>query len=157
MIFPKLRQAEWFDAKSGTATLAPGRDAAGGGQVVVGKDGAWVHFEPVNFHRIDDVQPPRPGQRRRAAPSSCARAARPVTSSARPRCPRRAMQFRDVAVDVSELGNETMDLYLVFTGANDIKLNFFEAMGQGISPEATPARRASPRRSTATGSTPATR
>ena len=52
--------------------------------------------------------------------------------------PATGQQFRDVAVDVSGLGDETMDLYLVFTGANDIKLNFFEAMGQGISPEAKP-------------------
>ena len=64
VIFPKLRQAEWFDAKSDTATLAPGRDAAGGGQVVVGKNGAWVNFEPVSFHQIEHLQPARPGQRR---------------------------------------------------------------------------------------------
>ena len=44
-------------------------------------------------------------------------------------------QYRDVAVDVSEVGSETMDLFLVFTGSNDIKLNFFEAIGQGISPD----------------------
>ena len=137
VIFPKLRQAEWFDAKSGTATLAPGRDAAGGGQVVVGKDGAWVQFEPVSFHRINTfnlrVQATTAGgtiELRKGSPTG------DVVGTAE--VPATGQQFRDVAVDVSGLGDETMELYLVFTGSNDIKLNFFEAMGQGISPEAKP-------------------
>ncbi|WP_210651190.1 OmpL47-type beta-barrel domain-containing protein [Nocardioides sp. SYSU D00065] len=137
VIFPKLRQAEWFDAKSDTATLAPGRDAAGGGQVVVGKNGAWVNFEPVNFYRIDTfnlrVQAASGGgtiELRKDSPTGA------VVGTAA--VPATGQQFRDVAVDVSELGDETMDLYLVFTGTNDIKLNFFEAMGQGVSPEAKP-------------------
>ncbi|WP_210503403.1 OmpL47-type beta-barrel domain-containing protein [Nocardioides xinjiangensis] len=137
VIFPKLRQAEWFDAKSDTATLAPGRDAAGGGQVVVGKNNAWVNFEPVSFHNIDTfnlrVQAAAAGgtiELRDGGPTGqlIGTAAVPATGQ----------QFRDVAVDVSELGDETFDLYLVFTGTNDIKLNFFEAIGQGISPEAKP-------------------
>ena len=137
VIFPKLRQAEWFDAKSGTATLAPGRDAAGGGQVVVGKDGAWVQFEPVSFHQIETfnlrVQANAAGgtiELRKGSPTG------DVVGTAE--VPATGLQYRDVAVDVSELGSETMDLYLVFTGSNDIKLNFFEAIGQGISPEAKP-------------------
>jgi len=137
VIFPKLRQAEWFDAKSDTATLAPGRDAAGGGQVVVGKDGAWLQFEPVNFHRIDTfnlrVQANAAGgaiELRKDGPTG------EVVGTAD--VPATGLQYRDVAVDVSELGNETMDLYLVFTGSTDIKLNFFEAIGQGVSPTATP-------------------
>ena len=137
VIFPKLRQAEWFDAKSGTATLAPGRDAAGGGQVVVGKDGAWVQFEPVSFHQIETfnlrVQANVAGgtiELRKGSPTG------DVVGTAE--VPATGLQYRDVAVDVSELGSETMDLYLVFTGTNDIKLNFFEAIGQGISPEAKP-------------------
>ncbi|HYH71960.1 MAG TPA: ThuA domain-containing protein [Nocardioides sp.] len=137
VIFPKLRQAEWFDAKSDTATLAPGRDAAGGGQVVVGKDGAWVQFEPVSFHQIETfnlrVQANAAGgtiELRKGSPTG------DVVGTAE--VPATGLQYRDVAVDVSELGSETMDLYLVFTGTNDIKLNFFEAIGQGISPEAKP-------------------
>jgi glucose/arabinose dehydrogenase/type 1 glutamine amidotransferase/regulation of enolase protein 1 (concanavalin A-like superfamily) len=137
VIFPKLRQAEWFDAKSSTATLAPGRDAAGGGQVVVGKDGAWLNFEPVNFYRIDTfnlrVQAAAAGgtiELRKDSPTG------EVVGTAE--VPATGQHYRDVAVDVSDLGNETMDLYLVFTGTGDIKLNFFEAVGQGISPEAKP-------------------
>ncbi|GAA5113650.1 hypothetical protein GCM10023339_18310 [Alloalcanivorax gelatiniphagus] len=137
VLFPKLRQAEWFDSKSSTATLAPGRDAAGGGQVVVGKGGAWVQFDPVNFYRIDTfnlrVQAAAAGgtiELRKGSPTG------DVVGTAQ--VPATGQQFRDVAVDVSKLGNETMDLYLVFTGTSDIKLNFFEAMGQGISPEAKP-------------------
>ncbi|GIM63369.1 hypothetical protein Pve01_80320 [Planomonospora venezuelensis] len=137
VIFPKLRQAEWFDGKSATATLAPGRDAAGGGQVVVGKDGAWVNFEPVSFHQIDTfnlrVQAAAEGgtiELRSGSPDG------DVVGTAE--VPATGQQFRDVAVDVSELGSESMDLYLVFTGDSDIKLNFFEAIGQGISPTAKP-------------------
>ena len=156
VIFPKLRQAEWFDAKSGTATLAPGRDAAGGGQVVVGKDGAWLQFEPVSFHRIETlnlrVQANAAGgtiELRKGSPTG------DVVGTAE--VPATGLQYRDVAVDVSELGSETMDLFLVFTGASDIKLNFFEAIGQGISPDPSPLVARSPRRPTATSSTPALR
>ena len=45
----------------------------------------------------------------------------------------------DVAIDVSGLGDRTLDLYLVFTGESDIKLNFTEAIGQGSSPAAAPS------------------
>ncbi|MGF9753812.1 ThuA domain-containing protein [Microvirga sp. 0TCS3.31] len=137
VIFPKLRQAEWFDAKSDTATLAPGRDAAGGGQVVVGKDGAWVNFEPVSFHQIETynlrVQANAAGgtiELRKGSPTG------DVVGTAE--VPATGLQYRDVEVDVSEVGSESMDLYLVFTGSSDIKLNFTEAMGQGVSPEAKP-------------------
>jgi glucose/arabinose dehydrogenase/PKD repeat protein/type 1 glutamine amidotransferase len=137
VIFPKLRQAEWFDAKSDTATLAPGRDPAGGGQVVVGKDGAWISFEPVSFHQIDAfhlrVQAAAEGgtiELRKGSPTG------DVVGTAE--VPATGQQFRDVAVDVSELGSESMSLYLVFAGDTDIKLNFTEAIGQGISPTAKP-------------------
>ena len=46
--------------------------------------------------------------------------------------------YQDVVVDMTDVGDETMDLFLVFTGAGDIKLNFFEAIGQGSSPAALP-------------------
>ena len=102
VIFPKLRQAEWFDAKSGTATLAPGRDAAGGGQVVVGKDGAWLHFEPVSFHQIETynlrVQANAAGgtiELRKGSPTG------DVVGTAE--VPATGLQYRDIAVDVSEV------------------------------------------------------
>lgn len=138
VILPKLRQAEWFDAKSETATLAPGRDPAGGGQVVVGKNGAWVEFEPVNFHRIDTytlrVQAATAGgsiELRRGSPTG------EVVGTAT--VPATGQQFRDVNVDVSTLGNQTMDLFHVFVGDVEVKLNFMEANGQGSSPAALPS------------------
>ncbi|MEO5665707.1 MAG: Ig-like domain-containing protein, partial [Nocardioides sp.] len=138
VIFPKLRQAEWFDAKSASATVAAGQDRAGGGQVIVGKDGAWINFEPVNFYRINTfalrVQAAAAGgtiELRKGSPTG------PVVKTAT--VPATGNLFRDVNVDVSDLGNETMNLYLVFTGAGDIKLNFVEAIGQGSSPKAAPS------------------
>lgn len=137
VVFPKLRQAEWFDAKSATATLAAGQDRAGGGQVVVGKGGAWVNFEPVNFYRINKfalrVQAAAAGgtiELRDGSPTG------PVVKTAQ--VPATGNLYRDVVLDVSDLGNQAMDLYLVFTGTGDIKLNFFEAIGQGSSPKAAP-------------------
>ena len=94
-------------------------------------------FEPVSFHRIDTfnlrVQANAAGgtiELRKGSPTG------DVVGTAE--VPATGLQYRDVAVDVSDLGSETMDLYLVFTGASDIKLNFFEAIGQGVSPEAKP-------------------
>lgn len=136
LLFPKLRQAEWFDAKSASATVAPGRDAAGGGQVVVGKDDAWIQFEPVNFHNIDEYLLRVQGtggtiELRDGGPTGELLATAQV--------PDTGQYYEDVAVDVSGFGDETFDLHLVFTGASDIKLNFMEAIGQGSSPAAAPS------------------
>jgi regulation of enolase protein 1 (concanavalin A-like superfamily) len=46
--------------------------------------------------------------------------------------------FRDVTVDASGFGSETRKLYIVFAGADDVRLNFFEAIGQGSSPVEKP-------------------
>ena len=123
---------------------------------MVGKDGAWLQFEPVSFHQIETfnlrVQANAAGgtiELRKGSPTG------DVVGTAE--VPATGLQYRDVAVDVSELGSETMDLYLVFTGSNDIKLNFFEAIGQGISPDGQAGRRDHRARSTATSSTPARR
>lgn len=139
VIFPKLRQAEWFDGKSSSATVVAGRDTAGGGQVVVGKDGAWIRFEPVNFHRIDEyvlrVQSTSGGgaiELRDGSPTGELIATAPVPDTG-------SQYYRDVAIDVSDLGDRTLDLYLVFTGASETKLNFTEAIGQGSSPASAPS------------------
>lgn len=138
LVFPKLRQAEFFDTKSAGATLAPGRDAAGGGQVIVGKGGAWIEFDPVSFHRIKKlalrVQAANAGGTIELRKGS---AAGPLVKTV-PIPATGSTAYQDVVVDMTDVSAETMELFFVFTGANDIKLNFFEAIGQGSSPAALP-------------------
>ena len=138
VLFPKLRQAEFFDAKSPSATVAPGRDPAGGGDVVVGKGGAWISFDPVSLHRITKlalrVQATAAGgaiELRRGSATGDLLASAPVPATG-------STSYQDVVVDVTGVPADTMKLFLVFTGANDIKLNFFEAIGRGSSPAALP-------------------
>ncbi|KRE21210.1 ThuA domain-containing protein [Agromyces sp. Soil535] len=139
LVFPKVKQAEFFDASAGTTT-APSRDVEGtdGDLVVVGGDGAWARFEPVNFHRIDSL-----ALRVSAAAAGgaielhsgavdgelLATATVPATGSTR---------FTDVVVDVRGFPQATLDLYVVFRGA-EIKLNFLEAIGRGSSPATSPS------------------
>ncbi|MFC5729434.1 MULTISPECIES: ThuA domain-containing protein [Nocardioides] len=135
VVFPKLRQAEFFDAKSENATLAPGRDPAGGGQVVVGGDGAWVRFDPVSFHRVDELA---------LRVSAAAASSLELRQGAPDRellatidVPATGTAYRDVKVDVSELGADSRNIYVVFPGPA-VRLNFLEALGQGSSPAARP-------------------
>ncbi|WP_198165963.1 ThuA domain-containing protein [Agromyces laixinhei] len=138
LVFPKRKQAEFFDS-AGEMTTAPSRDVEGveSDRVIVGGDGAWAHFDPVNFHRIDDlalrvsaVSAGASIELRNGAVDGAllATAEVPATGS---------MRFTDVLVDVSAFPAETMDLYVVFRGG-EIKLNFLEAIGQGSSPVASP-------------------
>lgn len=138
LVFPKLRQAEFFDAKSANATVAPGRDPAGGEDVVVGKGGAWIKFEPVSFHRINKlalrVQATTAGgtiELRKGSATGTVVKSVPIPATG-------STSYQDVVVDMTDVGDETMDLFFVFTGAGDIKLNFFEAIGRGSSPAALP-------------------
>lgn len=139
LVFPKVKQAEFFDSASDGMTRAPSRDVEGieSDRVIVGGDGAWAHFDPVNFHRIDElalrVSAVTEGTsielRSGAADGELlATAAVPATGSTR---------FTDVVVDVSAFPAETLDLYVVFRGG-EIKLNFLEAIGQGSSPGTAP-------------------
>ncbi|RYB93835.1 DUF1349 domain-containing protein [Nocardioides oleivorans] len=137
LVFPKLRQAEFFSRKSSSATLASSTDAEGGKQVVVGKDGAWINFSPVNFHQIKRlalrVQSTAGGgaiELRKGSATGDLVKTVPV--------PATGASFTDVSVDVSDLGDETMNLFFVFTGGSDIRFNFFEAIGQGSSEDALP-------------------
>ncbi|WP_022894858.1 ThuA domain-containing protein, partial [Agromyces subbeticus] len=138
LVFPKRKQAEFYDSAS-AMTKAPSRDVEGieSDRVIVGGDGAWAHFEPVNFYRVDElalrVSAVSAGTsielRNGAADGELlATAAVPATGSTR---------FADVLVDVSAFPDESLDLYVVFRGG-EIKLNFLEAIGQGASPEASP-------------------
>jgi PKD repeat protein/type 1 glutamine amidotransferase len=138
LVFPKLREAEFFDAKSASATVAPGRDPAGGGDVVVGKGGAWISFDPVSFHRINKlalrVQATAAGgtiELRKGSATGAVVKSVPIPATG-------STSYQDVVVDMTDVPAETMDLFFVFTGANDIKLNFFEAIGRGSSPAALP-------------------
>ena len=138
LVFPKVKQAEFFDSMS-NMTTTPSRDVEGveSDEVIVGGDGAWAHYDPVSFHRIDQlalrVSAVSAGgsiELRRGAPDGelLATAAVPETSSTR---------FADAIVDASAFPEESLDLYLVFRGA-EIKLNFIEAIGQGSSPVTAP-------------------
>ena len=138
LVFPKVKQAEFFDSTS-NMTTAPSRDVEGveSDQVIVGGDGAWANYDPVSFHRIDQlalrVSAIAEGgsiELRRGAPDGelLATAAVPATGSTR---------FADAIVDASAFPEETLDLYLVFRGG-EIKLNFLEAIGQGSSPVSSP-------------------
>ncbi|GAA1825092.1 ThuA domain-containing protein [Agromyces salentinus] len=139
LVFPKVKQAEFFDSASEGMTTAPSRDVEGvdSDRVIVGGDGAWAHFEPVNFHRIDAlalrvsalVEGGSIELRQGGVDGELlATAEVPATGSTR---------FTDVTVDTSAFTRDTMDLYVVFRGA-EIKLNFLEAIGQGASPTAAP-------------------
>lgn len=135
LVFPKIKQAEFFEAKSTGATVTAGRDAAGGGQVVVGGSGAWLRFDPVSFYRIDDLalrvsaSSASSLELRKGAPDGELLATVDV--------PATGINFRDVKADVSQVGADSMDLYVVFPGPA-VKLNFLEAIGQGSSPSARP-------------------
>lgn len=139
LVFPKLKQAEFFDGASPGVTVAPSRDTEGGeaDKVVVGHDGDWAHYEPVSFHRVDElalrVSANAEGGsielRKGAADGELlATADVPATGSTR---------FADVVVDVSAFPSDSLDLYLVFRGG-ETKLNFIEAIGRGSSPTAAP-------------------
>ncbi|GAA3885601.1 hypothetical protein GCM10022381_29680 [Leifsonia kafniensis] len=139
LVFPKVKQAEFFDSASENMTTAPSRDVEGipSDRVIVGGDGAWAHFEPVSFHNIDDlalrVSAVAAGgsiELRKGAVDGELLATAEVAATGPTR-------FTDVTVDVSAFPQETLDLYLVFRGT-EIKLNFLEAIGQGSSPFTTP-------------------
>ncbi|MGW9631169.1 ThuA domain-containing protein [Agromyces sp. NPDC055520] len=138
LVFPKRKQAEFFDSAN-AMTTTPSRDVEGiaSDKVIVGGDGAWAHFDPVNFHRIDElairvsaVSAGTSIELRKGAADGELLATTEVPATG-------SMRFTDVRVDVSAFPAETMDLYVVFRGG-EIKLNFLEAIGQGMSPVASP-------------------
>ena len=135
LVFPKVKQAEFFEAKSEGVTVTPGRDAAGGDRVVVGGSGDWVRFDPVSFYRIHDL-----ALRTSAATASSLELRRGAPDGellATADVPASGTGYRDVNVDVSGLGADSMNLYVVFAGPA-VKLNFIEALGQGSSPADRP-------------------
>ncbi|MDP3893378.1 DUF1349 domain-containing protein, partial [Nocardioides sp.] len=117
-------------------TVGPGHDIAGGGQALVGQEGAWAMYTPVNLHQIDQLAlrvssaTASTVELRRGAPDGELLATAEVSATG-------ARDYRDVVVDVTDPGT-TFDLYVVFPGPGARRLNFIEAIGKGSSPETRP-------------------
>ncbi|MEU6414066.1 ThuA domain-containing protein [Microbispora sp. NPDC046933] len=135
LIFPKQREAEFFDDSS-NVTVGPSRDIEGHGNSITGQNGAWASYDPVNLHNVDRLvlRVSAAGaskiELRRGAPDGelLGTAQVPATASG---------GYADVPVDVSDPG-ETFTLYAVFPGAGERRLNFIEADGKGVSPTSKP-------------------
>jgi cytochrome c len=135
LLFPKQREAEFFDA-SENVTVGASRDVEGHGNAITGQHGAWASYNPVHLSNVDDlvlrVSAGSQGtiELRRDAPNGplLGTAQVPATSGG---------QYTDVRVDVSDPG-QTFTLYAVFPGAGERRLNFIEADGKGASPTTKP-------------------
>jgi cytochrome c len=136
LVFPKVKQAEFFDTSHGmTTTPSPDIEGVDSDKVIVGGDGAWAHYAPVNFYRVDSlalrVSSALDGaslELRSGAPDGPLLATAAVPAGTR---------FTDVIVDTDGFPTETIDLYVVVRGG-EVKLNFLEAIGQGSSPATRP-------------------
>src|SRR3546814_19939078 len=129
LLFPKLRQAEFFEAKSEEATVVPGRDPAGGGQAVRGSNGAWLEFDPVSFYRIDQL-----------ALRVSSVGGGTIELRSRPpdgelpstvEVPATGAGYRDVVADLRPLGAASRSLYTAFAGAYPTSTHFIELTGPG--------------------------
>ncbi len=136
LVFPKLKEAEFFDRKSPEMSVGAARDIAGGKDALVGENGAWASYAPVNLHRIDQIAlrvaaaSDTTVELRRGAPDGPLLGTADVPGLG-------ARTYRDVVVDVTDPG-ETFQLYVVLPDAGVRRLNFLEAIGQGSSPETKP-------------------
>jgi hypothetical protein len=134
-VFPKQRQAEFHTDSEGTTT-APSRDVEGGGSVVVGADGAWASYDPVNLRGVDAltlrVAAVADGEveLRQDAPDGELLGTAEVAGTG-------VRHFTDVRVDVDDPG-ESFTLYVVFPGPGERRLNFVEAVGKGAAETTRP-------------------
>jgi glucose/arabinose dehydrogenase/regulation of enolase protein 1 (concanavalin A-like superfamily) len=136
LLFAKLREAEFFSDSDGVAA-EESRDLEGHGKVIVGQDGAWASYEPVNLTGVDELivraSAPDGGpiELRRDGPDGelLGTADVPETGS--------SAQYVDVPVNVTDPG-ESFTLYMVFPGAGQRRVNFIEADGKGVSPTTKP-------------------
>jgi glucose/arabinose dehydrogenase/PKD repeat protein len=135
LVFPKVKQAEFFNRKSETMTTAPSRDVEGGGTVLAGQDGAWAMYSPVNLHRVSQLA--LRVSARTAGTIELRRGAADGPLLGTGSVPDTGTGYADVVIDVTDPG-ETFDLYVVLPGAGERKLNFIEALGQGSSPTTRP-------------------
>jgi PKD repeat protein len=135
LVFPKKRQAEFHTDSEGTTT-APSRDVEGGGSVVVGADGAWASYDPVNLRGVDAltlrVASAAEGEveLRQDAPDGELLGTAEVAGTG-------VRDFTDVRVDLDDPG-ESFTLYVVFPGAGERRLNFVEAVGKGAAETTRP-------------------
>jgi PKD repeat protein len=137
---PKHKEAEHADLLEGAATGAVTGDVNGGGGAgLVGLgDGDWAAYEPVNLTGVDSlsfrVASAQAGgaiELHRDSPTGELLGTAAVPATGGPRT------WADVTIDTPE-STETMSLYVVFTGAADFRMNFWEVNGKGISPTARP-------------------
>ncbi|WP_336922139.1 ThuA domain-containing protein [Aquipuribacter sp. SD81] len=129
-VFPRLREAEFRSADSGI-TVTESRDVAGHGQSLDGSGGAWFSYDTVNLTGVDALTV-------RAAASQAGtvelRAGAPdgelVGSAEVPALG--LTRYSDVTVDVTDPG-ESFELFVVLPGEGTRRVNFVEAVGQGVS------------------------
>ena len=137
---PKHKEAEHADASSGTDTGAISGDLDGGGGAgLLGLGGGdWAAYEPINLTGVDAftfrVASSQAGggiELRKGAPDGelLGSVAVPDTGG--------VQRWADVTVDTPE-STETMALYVVFTGAANFRMNFWEVVGKGLSPTTRP-------------------
>ncbi|WP_380166687.1 ThuA domain-containing protein [Jannaschia sp. R86511] len=135
-VFPRLREAEFRSADEGI-TVSQSRDVAGHGESLDGADGAWFSYDVVNLTGVDALTV-------RAASSQGGtvelRAGSPdgelVGSAEVPGLG--LARFSDVTVDVTDPG-ESFELFVVLPGEGTRRVNFVEAVGQGVSGTTVPS------------------
>ncbi|WP_168202603.1 ThuA domain-containing protein [Georgenia wutianyii] len=136
LLFPKAREAEFHTDSEGTTT-APSRDVEGHGTSISGQGGAWASYDPVNLVGVDRlllrVASATGGdvELRRDAPDGELLATASVPSTGG------LARYTDVPVELADPG-ESFTLYVVFPGDGEIRLNFIEADGKGVSPTTKP-------------------
>ena len=137
---PKHKEAEHADLSAGAETGAISGDLEGGGGAgLLGLgDGDWAAYEPVNFTGIDSltfrVASSQAGggiELRENSPTGDVIGTGQVPNTGGPG------RWADVTIDLPE-STETMSLYVVFTGAVNFRMNFWEANGKGLSATTRP-------------------
>ena len=135
LVFPRQRQAEYFDAAEGVTTADSG-DIEGHGDAITGADGAWASYDPVSLYNVDALTLRAASadggviELRRDAPDGelLGSAEVPATGSS---------TYTDVTVPVIDTG-DSFTLYAVFPGAGERRLNFIEAEGKGAATTTKP-------------------
>jgi cytochrome c len=135
---PKTKQAEHHVGAEGVSVEAS-TDVEVGNEVLAGLgEGSWSRYDPVNFTDIDQItfrvaSGAEGGaiELRSGAPDGdlLGTAEVPDTGGVN--------SWADVSVDAPET-TDTLDLHLVYTGEADFRLNFFQVVGQGVSPAPSP-------------------